>query len=214
MYVWPSARILEHLITYTDEPDKRNIQKAAEVLRAGGVVIYPTDTYYGLAADVRSRVAIERLLRIRGLPDASTVSLVCADFSHLASYTLPIPNTYFRIMRKALPGPYTFVLPASGLAPRQLQNKRKNIGIRIPNHPVAGMLITALGAPLASATLSEKIDGVDYQFRDPEEILSKYFDSVDVFLDHGWSEGQPSTLVDLTGDEPVVLREGKGEIFW
>lgn len=211
---WHDGRNLEHLITYTDEPDKRNILRAAEVLRLGGVVIYPTDTYYGLAADIRSVVAVNRLLKIRNLPDATTLSLVCADFSHLSSYTLPISNAYFRIMRKALPGPYTFILPASGLAPRQLQNKRKNIGLRIPDHPVAGMLISALGSPLASASLSEKMDGVDHHFRDPEEILAHYFDSVDVFLDHGWSEGEPSTLVDLTGDEPTVLRTGKGNVFW
>jgi tRNA threonylcarbamoyl adenosine modification protein (Sua5/YciO/YrdC/YwlC family) len=205
---------LEHLITYTDEPDKRNIHRAAEVLRSGGIVIYPTDTYYGLAADIRSHQAVERLLKVRGLSDASTLSLVCADFSHLSSYTLPIPNAYFRLMRRALPGPYTFILPASGLAPRQLQNRRKNIGLRIPDHPVAGMLISALGSPLASASLTDKNDGGEYHYREPDEILSRYSDEVDVFLDHGISQGQPSTLVDLTGDEPVLLREGKGVVFW
>ena len=205
---------MEHLITYTDEPDKRNIQRAAEVLRAGGIVIYPTDTYYGLAADIRSPVAVGRLLKVRGLSDASTLSLVCADFSHLASYTLPIPNAYFRLMRKALPGPYTFVLPASGLAPKQLQNRRKNIGLRIPGHPVAGMLISALGSPLASASLTDKNDGAEYHYCEPDEIVSRYSDRVDVFLDHGCAQGLPSTLVDLTGDEPVLLREGKGVVFW
>lgn len=214
MLAWHEAKNLEHLITYTQEPDKRNIHRAAEVLRSGGVVIYPTDTYYGLAADIRSWVAVERLLKVRGLPDASSLSLVCADFSHLSSYTLPISNTYFRLMRKALPGPYTFVLPASNLAPRQLQNRRKSIGLRIPDHPVAGMLISALGSPLASASLSEKSEGGEYHFREPEEILHRYSEWVDVFLDHGSAQGVPSTLVDLTGSEPVLLREGKGEVFW
>lgn len=206
--------VLDHRITYTETPDLRHIQRAAEVLREGGIVIYPTDTYYGLAADIRCHSAVERLLKVRGLKDATTLTLVCADFSHLAAYTQPIANPYFRLMRRALPGPYTFVLPASGLAPKQLQNKRKSIGLRIPDHPVAGLLIEALQSPLASASLTEKSGESDYHYTDPEEIVSRFSGEVDLFLDHGWLASQPSTLVDLTGPEPEVLRMGRGEVFW
>ena len=187
-------------------PEPRKIERATEIMRRGGVVAYPTDTVYALGCDIHDKHAIERLYRMKRMADSQLLSFVCPDLSDIAHYAL-VQDYAYRIMRRLLPGPYTFILQATREVPKVLRMKRKTVGIRIPDHPVAIQLARALGSPVASTSAS--LDGEILV--DPREIEERFRD-LEMVLDADGVGLVPSTIVDLSGDAPVVVREGAGVI--
>lgn len=180
-----------------------------DTLKKGGVIIYPTDTIYGLGCDINNAKAIERVCRIKGIkPDKAQLSFVCADLSHLSAYAKPVTNAVFRLLKEHLPGPYTFILEASKQVPKILKHKKDTIGLRVPDNVIAINLVEALGNPILSASLPG--DMVE-EYTDPEIIYEKYQNLVDIVIDGGIGGFVPSTIVDCTGSDPTVLREGAGE---
>ena len=194
------------LSIHPEHPEPHRIGQAVAHLEAGRVIVYPTDTLYGLAADIENRTAIERLYSLRRLDPNKPLSLICRDLSQVAHYAIMSDECY-RFMKRALPGPYTFILPATREVPKIVMRKQKTVGIRVPHHEVALRLVRALGHPIVSTSAS--IDGV--QHADPEDIAAQ-FQHADMVLDAGWGGLEPSTIVDLTGHTPVVVREGAGPV--
>ncbi|MFA7687002.1 MAG: L-threonylcarbamoyladenylate synthase [Moheibacter sp.] len=196
---------------HPENPHERAIQQIVEVLKNGGLVIYPSDTVYGLGCDITNLKAMEKLAKLKGVKlDKSQFSFVCNDLSHLSHYTKPISNSNFKLLRRALPGPFTFVLEASNNLPNSYKN-RKTVGIRVPNHLVPKMIVEKLGNPIASTSIKDDDEIIEYT-TDPELIAEKFDKLVDLVVDSGMGDNQASTIVDLTNDEVVVLREGKGDI--
>lgn len=196
---------------HPENPHERAIQQIVEVLKNGGLVIYPSDTVYGLGCDITNLKAMEKLAKLKGVKlDKSQFSFVCNDLSHLSHYTKPISNSNFKLLRRALPGPFTFVLEASNNLPNSYKN-RKTVGIRVPNHLIPKMIVEKLGNPIASTSIKDDDEIIEYT-TDPELIAEKFDKLVDLVVDSGMGDNQASTIVDLTNDEVVVLREGKGDI--
>lgn len=187
-------------------PEPRKIARAIEVLRRGGVIAYPTDTVYGLGCDITNKHAVERIYRSKRMADTQLLSFVCPDLSDIARYGV-VQDYAYRIMRRLVPGPYTFILQATREVPKVLRMKRKTVGIRVPDHPVALALARELGSPVASTSAS--LDGEI--FIDPREIEER-FPGIDLVLDAEGVGLTPSTVLDLSGDQPVVVREGAGPI--
>lgn len=190
------------------DPQPRLIKQVVESLERGGIIIYPTDTVYGLGCDIMQHKAIERICKIKQVdPRKSQLSFVCSDLSHLSTFAKPIPNPVFRLLREYLPGPYTFILPASKLVPKILQSKKDTIGLRIPDNNIAQAIIKELGRPILSASLpGEMVE----DYTDPEVMNLNFPHEVDYIIDGGIGGMIPSTIVDCTGDEPVVVRQGLG----
>ena len=187
-------------------PQPRRVKQVTEILRRGGVVVYPTGTVYGLGCDIHQKRAVERIYQLRQLKRDHPLSFVCPDLSKIARYAY-VDDFAYRIMKRLIPGPYTFVLRATRDVPKILLRKRKTVGIRVPDHPVAHALIEELGSPIVST--SAMFDG--QALNDPDELHAR-FPQVDAFIDAGWGGIEPSTVIDLTGNEAVVLREGAGPI--
>lgn len=197
---------------YEDSPNERQIQKVVEVLRNGGVIIYPTDTIYALGCDLHSIKAVERMARIKGIrKEEAHFSFICHDLSQLSDFTKPITNEVFRLMRSLLPGPYTFILEANNNVPKIVQRKKKQLGIRIPDNNIARAIVRELGNPIMSTSIHDTDDIIEYT-TDPELIYEKFRDVVDLVIDGGYGDNQPSTIIDCAGGEIVVVREGKGPI--
>jgi tRNA threonylcarbamoyl adenosine modification protein (Sua5/YciO/YrdC/YwlC family) len=190
--------------------NSRHLEKAIEILKADGILIIPTDTVYALACSLKSRKAFERICAIKNIkPEKANFSLAFADFSSLSEYTKPISREIFKVMKANLPGPFTFILNASGRVPEIFRSKKKTVGIRIPNNEIVQVLISELGDPLVVTSLhSENV--VTGYYNDAEDIEREYADRVDLIIDGGYSEMVASTVIDCTGDEPVLIREGKG----
>jgi tRNA threonylcarbamoyl adenosine modification protein (Sua5/YciO/YrdC/YwlC family) len=189
-----------------DHPEPRKVRRAVEALEAGGVIAYPTDTVYGLGCDLTNKNAIERLYAIKGMDRAHPLAFVCPDLSDIARYAV-VENQVYRVLRRFLPGPYTFILAATKEVPRVLRMKRKTVGVRVPSHPVTLALTHALGRPIVSTSAS-----VDGEFLiDPGEIEER-FPELSIVLDADGVGLTPSTVIDLSGDEPVVVREGAGPV--
>lgn len=196
---------------YPENPNQKAIAQVAEILRQGGVIIYPTDTVYGLGCDINNQKAIEKIGKIRNIKvEKANFSFVCTDLSHLSDYTKPIPNQHFRTLKKALPGPFTFVLAANNAVPKLLHNNRKTIGIRVPDNLIAREIVRELGHPILSSSIHDEDEIIEYS-TDPELIYEKYRDHVDVVIDGGFGGMEPSTVVDLTNDVPEIIRQGKGD---
>ncbi len=193
---------------YPDNPNGKQLAKAVEVLENDGVIIYPTDSVYAFGCSVRSSRGIERLRAIKGKSSAA-LTLVCPDLSTVADYAR-VDNPTFRTLKHNLPGPFTFILKASSRMPDKALEKRRNVGVRIPANAIAAALVRELGAPMMSASVRE-IGEVDEYTTDPELIEEKYGRLVDLVIDGGIGDHTPTTLVDLSGDEPEVIREGKGD---
>jgi tRNA threonylcarbamoyl adenosine modification protein (Sua5/YciO/YrdC/YwlC family) len=187
-------------------PQPRRIAQAVEILRRGGVILYPTGTVYGLGCDIHQKKAVERIYQIRQLKRDHPLSFMCPDLSKIARYAY-VDDFAYRIMRRLVPGPYTFVLKATRDVPKMLVRKQKTVGIRVPDDPVALALLHELESPIVST--SATFDGE--VLNDPDELFTR-FKQVDAFVDAGWGGIEPSTVVDLTGDEPLVIREGAGPI--
>lgn len=191
------------------DPQPRLIKQVVECLQKGGIIIYPTDTVYGLGCDILQQKAIERICRIKQVdPKKAQLSFICNDLSHLSEYAKPIPNPIYRLLKEFLPGPYTFILPASKLVPKILQSKKDTIGLRIPNNTIAQAIIKELGRPILSASLPGDI--VE-DFTDPEVMHQNFPHEVDFIIDGGIGGMVPSTIIDCTGDEPELVRQGLGE---
>ncbi len=188
-------------------PQGRKLDMAVERLRKGGVICYPTDTVYGLGCDFRDKKALEHIYRVKRMPKDHPVAFVCPDLSDIARYAV-VDDWAYRIMKRLLPGPYTFVLLATREVPRMLMRKQKTVGIRVPDHAVALGLVRALGSPIVSTSVSR--DGE--QYNDPEIIEEVFGREIDMVLDAGWGGVVPSTIIDLSAGEVQVVREGAGPI--
>lgn len=194
---------------YEDNPNPRSVSRVAEILRQGGLAIYPTDTVYGLGCDITNSKSMERLARIKGVKAHQyNWSFICSDLSNLADYARQIDTPTFKLLKKTLPGPYTFVLHGSNRLPKNFK-KKKTIGIRIPDNKIARALVEELGHPIVSTSIKDEDEVLEYT-TDPELIYEKWKHLVDVVVDGGYGGNVPSTVIDLTGSYPVVLREGKG----
>ena len=195
---------------HPDDPQPRNINAVVECLRKGGIIIYPTDTIYGLGCDIYNADAIERICRIKGIqPKKAQFSFICSDLSHLSDYSKSVDTPTFRLLKAALPGPYTFILEASKEVPRHLKTKKDTVGIRVPEHKITQAIIKALGHPIMSTSLP--MDGEVEYFTDPEIMYERFGNVVDIVIDSGIGSMQPSTVIDCTQGEPVLLREGAGD---
>ena len=196
---------------YDENPNPKEIQKVVDILRNGGLVIYPTDTVYGLGCDITNTKAMEKVAQIKGVKLAkANFSFVCNDLSHLSDYTKQIDTPTYKILKRALPGPYTFVLPGSTSLPKAFK-KKKTVGIRVPDNNIARTIVAELGNPIVSTSIHDEDDVLEYT-TDPELIFEKWQNLVDVVIDGGYGDNHASTVIDLTGYEPEVLREGKGSL--
>jgi tRNA threonylcarbamoyl adenosine modification protein (Sua5/YciO/YrdC/YwlC family) len=188
-------------------PEPRKVQRAVEMLNQGEVIVYPTDTVYGIACAMGQKRAIDRIYHLTGKDDTQLLTLVCADLSDIARYAV-VDNTHYRLLKRLLPGGYTFILPATREAPRMLLSKRKTIGLRVPAHAVPQALIKALGTPLISTSASYR---GEEPLADPADIVQR-FKGIELVLDAGFCGVIPSTIVDLTGSEPEIVRAGAGSV--
>jgi len=199
---------MEYYELHPVTPQLRYLNKAVEKLKEGGVIIYPTDTVYGIGCDIFNKSAIERIYRIKNVAETKLFSFIIPDLKEIAKYA-KVSDYAYKLMKKLLPGPYTFVLPASKLVPKILWTKRKTVGIRIPDHPVALALTRELGHPIISTSVTNRKGEILY---DPSEIHMVFNNQVDLMLANGAINGNSSTIVDLTDDEPHVIREGAGDV--
>lgn len=203
-----AARLIK---LHPDNPDPRRIAQIVEVLKEGGLVIYPTDTVYGLGCDIFKPKAIEQIARIKNLkPEKANFAFICEDMSDLSTYA-KVSTPIFKIMKRALPGPFTFILPATNEVPKLLNNKRKQIGIRIPDHEIPRMLVRELGHPILTTSIVDDDDILEYS-TDPELIFEKYQNLVDIVIDGGYGGNIASTLVLCENDEIEIIREGLGDL--
>ncbi len=194
---------------HPENPQTRLIKQVVESLQKGGIIIYPTDTVYGLGCDILQHKAVERICRIKQVdPKKAQLSFVCSDLSHLSDFTKPLSNPTYRLLKEYLPGPYTFILQASKMVPKILQSKKDTIGLRIPDNNIAMAIIKELGRPILSASLpGEMVE----DYTDPEVMYENFMNEVEYVIDGGIGGMVPSTVIDCTGDEPVLIREGLGE---
>jgi len=199
-----------YLKVHPANPQGRHIKRAVEILNGGGVIIYPTDTVYGIGCSIFNTRAIERVYQIKGQDNSKPFSFICSDLSHVSEYA-KVSNTAFRLMKQLIPAPFTFILPASRLKqlPKSMISKRKTVGLRIPNNKICLTLLKDLGHPILSASVTDRKGEI---ISDPEIIREHYENAVDLILDGGNSLLELSTVLDLTEDPPVVIREGAGDI--
>lgn len=196
---------------YEENPNERQIKQVVECLKDGGIIIYPTDTVYGIGCDLMQTKALDRLCSLTNKKrEKSNFSFICSDLSHLSDYTRPIDNRVFKLMKQLLPGPYTFVLEANNRVPKMIQ-KKKTVGIRVPDNNIARTLVECLGNPMLNASVKEK-DPITEYLTDPELIYEKYHDTVDIVIDGGYGDHHPSTVIRCLDGEIEVAREGKGKI--
>lgn len=193
---------------HTDTPHKRQIMHAVKVLERGGVLVYPTDTIYGLACDILRKDAVEKIFKIKKVSKQKLMSLIFPDLTDIADW-VHVSNQVYRVMRRVLPGKYTFILPASKEVPKAVLQKRRTLGIRVPDNEISRNLVEALGRPLLSTSVPK---GEDDYFTDPMEIAERFRYEIDLILDAGVMPNLPSTVVDFTLEPPEVLREGAGDV--
>ncbi|MCR4964390.1 MAG: threonylcarbamoyl-AMP synthase [Bacteroidales bacterium] len=197
---------------YSENPSQRHIDKVISCLQDGGIVIYPTDTIYGMGCDIFKQKSIERITEILGdRKKKDSMTFICADLSDISNYTKPIPNNIFKTMKKVLPGPFTFILEANNNVPKLLQSKKKTIGIRIPANPIILEIVRQLGHPILSTSVKDEDEIIEYT-TDPELIYERFENTVDIVIDGGYGDNTPSTVVDCTSGEIDVIREGKGDV--
>ena len=196
---------------YPDNPNEAAIQKVVKVLKEGGLVIYPTDTVYGLGCDITNTKALERIAKIKGIKlEKANFSFICNDLSNLSDYVKQIDTATFKILKRSLPGPYTFILPGNNSLPKEFK-KKKTVGIRIPDNPIVLQIVKLLGNPIVSTSIYDEDEVLEYS-TDPELIFEKWQNRVEMVIDGGYGDNHPSTIIDLSEGEPVIIREGKGDI--
>ncbi len=199
---------------YNTNPNQREIAKVVKLLLNGGVIIYPTDTVYGLGCDITKQRAVERIARIKGVrPDKSNFSFIVDDLSHLADYTKPLNSQVYKLMKRNLPGPFTFILEANSNVPKLLKRKKKNVGIRIPDNNIIRTIIRELGNPILTTSI-HSVDHVLEYDTDPELIHEAMDHQVDLVIDGGYGNNIPSTVVDCTNQDVEIIRQGLGLLEW
>ena len=196
---------------YNENPNEKEIAKIVEVLRDGGLIIYPTDTVYGLGCDITNTKALEKIARIKGVKlEKANFSFVCSSLKNLSDYVKQIDSSTFKLLKRALPGPYTFIMQGNNNLPKDFK-KKKTVGIRVPDNAIAQLIVERLGNPIVSTSIYDEDDVIEYT-TDPELIYEKWQNKVDIVIDGGYGDNVASTGIDLSGDVPVVVREGKGDI--
>ena len=201
----------EFIKIYPDKPSEAAIAKVVKVLQNGGLVIYPTDTVYGLGCDITNSRALEKIAKIKGVKlEKANFSFICHDLSNLSDYVRQIDTSTFKILKRALPGPYTFILPGNNNLPKEFK-KKTTVGIRVPDNNIALEIVRQLGNPIVSTSIHDEDEVIEYT-TDPELIFEKWQNLVDLVIDGGYGDNIGSTIIDLSGDEPIVIREGKGSI--
>lgn len=198
---------------YPENPNQREIDKVVQFLRDGGLIVYPTDTIYGLGCDIFNTKAVEKICRHKNIDvRKANLSFICYDLSHISEYA-KVDNDTFKLMKKNLPGPFTFILNGNNNLPKLFRNK-KTVGIRIPDNNIIRELVKGLGNPILSTSVRDDENEIQEYFTDPELIHERYENIADVVINGGYGSLDPSTIVDCTGDEPVIVRQGKGELIW
>ena len=196
---------------YPDNPSEKEIARVVKILKEGGLIIYPTDTVYGLGCDITNSKALERIAKIKGIKlEKANFSFVCHDLSNISDYVKQIDTATFKILKRALPGPYTFILPGNNNLPKEFK-KKTTVGIRVPDNTIALEIVKMLGNPIVSSSIHDDDDVIEYT-TDPELIFEKWQNLVDVVIDGGYGDNVGSTIIDLSGYEPEVIREGKGSL--
>lgn len=196
---------------YEENPNPKEIKRVVEALKDGALIIYPTDTVYGLGCDITNNAALERIAQVRGVKlEKANFSFICEDLSNLSDYVRQIDNQTFKILKRNLPGPYTFILPGNSNLPAVFR-KKKTVGIRIPDNNICRALVAGLGNPIVSTSIRDDDEVLEYT-TDPELILEKWDNLVEIVIDGGYGDNVPSTVIDLTTPEPEVIREGKGSL--
>ena len=199
---------------YNEQPNARLVQQVVSVLEKGGIIIYPTDTVYGIGCDITNPKAIEKIYKIRGLdPKKAHLSFICYDLTDISQYTKPFNTKIFRIVKRALPGPYTFIFNETTKVPKLLSSKKKTVGIRVPDNNIIREIVKQLGRPIVTTSIRDDDEIIEYS-TDPELIHEKYENTVDLVIDGGDGDNTPSTVVDVSSGDVEVIREGKGEVDW
>ena len=195
---------------YNENPSQKHIRKIVDLLESGGIIIYPTDTVYAMGCDIQSVKSIEKIARFKGLnPKNPELSLIFHDMSQLSEYTIIRDNTLFKLLKRNLPGPFTFIVQANNQIPRLFKNKKKTVGIRIPDNRIVLELVRELGRPIITTSIHDPDEVIEYT-TDPELIYEKYRDFTDAVIDGGFGKNEASTVVDCTGEEIVIERQGLG----
>ncbi|MDP2888046.1 MAG: L-threonylcarbamoyladenylate synthase [Bacteroidota bacterium] len=195
---------------YPENPNPKEISLVVDVLKNGGLIIYPTDTVYGLGCDITNAKAVEKVARFKNVKvEKSNFSFICIDLSQLADFSKPISNQVFKLLKKYLPGPFTFILNANSNVPKYFKGKKRTVGVRIPDSPIILEIVRVLGNPIMSTSIHDEDDILEYS-TDPELIHEKFKDIADMVIDGGYGHNIPSTIVDCTEDVPVIIRQGKG----
>jgi tRNA threonylcarbamoyl adenosine modification protein (Sua5/YciO/YrdC/YwlC family) len=201
------------LSIHPKNPDARKVAQVVNTLKQGGIIIYPTDSVYAYGCDIFNQEAVERICKLRGLdPSKAMLSIICKDISQVASFAHQLDNDVFRLLKDNVPGAFTFILKAGSKTPKIFHNRKKTIGVRIPDQPIALSMVEGLGNPILTASLRSTNDTSDDYENDPGLLYEQYGSQVDIFIEGGVGGLTPSTVIDCTGDAPVVLREGAGEL--
>ena len=196
---------------YPENPNEKEIQKVVKILKEGGLIIYPTDTVYGLGCDITNSKALERIAKIKGIKlEKANFSFVCNDLSNISDYVKHIDTSTFKILKRSLPGSYTFILEGNNNLPKEFK-KKKTVGIRVPDNNIVLELVKQLGNPIVSTSIYDEDEVIEYT-TDPELIFEKWQQKVEVVIDGGYGDNVASTIIDLTGNEPEIIREGKGSV--
>jgi tRNA threonylcarbamoyl adenosine modification protein (Sua5/YciO/YrdC/YwlC family) len=195
---------------YPQNPNEKDIRLVVDILQKGGIIIYPTDTVYGLGCDITNFKAVERIARYKNISvEKSNFSFICSDLSHLSDFSKPVSNQLFKLLKRYLPGPFTFILHANSNVPKYFKGKKKTVGIRIPDNSIIREIVRVLGNPILSTSIHDDDEIIEYS-TDPELIHEKFKEITDLVIDGGYGDNVPSTIVDCTTDVPVVVRQGKG----
>lgn len=195
---------------YPENPNPKDIQQVVNVLKNGGIIIYPTDTVYGLGCDITNGKAVEKIAHFKDVSvEKSNFSFICSDLSHVSDFSKPISNPVFKLLKNYLPGPFTFILNANSNVPKYFKGKKKTVGVRIPDNSIILEIVRVLGNPIMSTSIHDEDDIIEYS-TDPELIHEKYKDFADLVIDGGYGNNVPSTIVDLTSEMPEIIRQGKG----
>ena len=201
----------EFIKIYEENPNSKDVKRVVDIISKGGLVIFPSDTVYALGCDIKNTRALERVAKLKGVKlEKANFSFVCKDLSNLSDYVRQISSTTFKILKRALPGPYTFILPGNNNLPNVFK-KKKEVGIRVPANSIVQAIVQELGNPIISTSIYDEDEVIEYT-TDPELIYEKWGHLVEVIVDGGYGDNIPSTVIDLTGEEPVLLREGKGSL--
>jgi tRNA threonylcarbamoyl adenosine modification protein (Sua5/YciO/YrdC/YwlC family) len=195
---------------YPENPNPKYIRQVVDLLDVGGIIIYPTDTVYAMGCDIKANKSIDKIARFKGLnPENPDLSLIFHDMSQLSEYTIIRDNTIFKLLKRNLPGPFTFIVMANNQIPKLFKNKKKTVGIRIPENPIVLELVRELGRPIITTSIHDPDEIIEY-ITDPELIHEKYREFADIVIDGGYGKNEASTIVDCTGDEPEIIRQGLG----